>query len=213
MANSPRTKSTPSPAPAAGGEVADFDALLETTPDTPVEESEEQRKIRELEAELAQPLPEPEEDFIPTEKLSPEQQRIRELEDLIARRNAEIEQRKAASFQQVDAEGRDTILFHVLKDGFTVNGTVFYRGQEVEFVVGSKAYEDTKDRNGSTFLDLVNDVRGQYQRWGAQYVAPGPWPFEQWGSTAGLTDADEIEAAQKAAEAERRRGRAAPVIR
>lgn len=202
-------RKTPPAEPVTRPDVSDFDALL----DEPVETPEEKR-IRELEAELALPFPEDEEEeFVPTVQLTPEQQRIRDLEDRLARRNAEIAERQAASFQAVAADGRESIVFHVLSDGFTFNGVVVYRGQEFEVVIGSKAYEDTKDRHGNTWLDLIKDSAGQYRRWGKQIFAPGPWPFEQWGSTLGLTEPEEISAAEAAAVAERKRNRAAPVIR
>lgn len=223
MATSPARKPA-TPEPVVPSTPPDFDDLLGDTspvagPDgatlvTNTEETPEAKRIRELQAELDQPMPDVDDDeFVPTAALTPEQQRLRDLEDQVARRRAEIAERQAASFEQVDAAGRDTLLIHVLVDGFPINGQVMYRGQEVEFVIDGAAYNQTKDRNGHTWLDLVNDPQGQYQRWGKVYFAPGPWPFEQWGSTRGLTDPTEIAAAEAAAAAERKRNRAAPVSR
>lgn len=67
-----------------------------------------------------------------------------------------------------------TLLIHVLEDGFTANGQVWYRGQEIEYVVGKQPYEDTKDRNGKTWLEW--DDAEQMRRWGKVNFRRGPWP-------------------------------------
>lgn len=201
----------------------DLDELLAVTPsdvpeeeeqDAPDPETSEQKYIRELEEALARPAPEPqeedEEDFVPTSKLSPEQQRIRELEDQLTRKLAAEAESAAPRYDTTPAKG-ETILLHFLVDGFTAAGVIWYRGQEVEFVVGSEAYKQQFDRNGKSWLDLLDDPSGQYKRYGQQYYARGPWPGRAWDDDSNLSP-EEAAAAKVAAEAERRRGRRAPLI-
>lgn len=90
-----------------------------------------------------------------------------------------------------------TILFHVAEDGFTAAGQVWVRGQELEYVVGSPEYQDTLDKDGNSWLDLVGDDAAQMQRWGKVMLRPGPWP--------GATFEDEAAAA-----AEKKRARKPP---
>lgn len=82
-------------------------------------------------------------------------------------------------------DSRKTILIHVLEDGFTANGQLWYRGQEIEFVVGDPAYEDTKDRNGISWLDF--DDSQQYRQWKRRMFGRGPWPGETWQDENSLT--------------------------
>lgn len=91
----------------------------------------------------------------------------------------------------------DKILIHVREDGFTANGRVWYRGQELEFEVGSEAYKDTLDRYGRSWLSL--DENTQYKQYGRVMFGFGPWPGGQYEN-------------QKALEAERLRGRTPPTI-
>jgi hypothetical protein len=67
-----------------------------------------------------------------------------------------------------------TILIHILEDGFTAAGQVWYRGQEIEYIVGEQAFEDTKDRHGRSWLAC--DDATQMQRWGRVMFRRGPWP-------------------------------------
>lgn len=68
------------------------------------------------------------------------------------------------------------ILIHFLEDGFSALGRVFYRGEELEFEVGSRAYEDTFNKRGESWLDYRNDEFGQVDRWGKIFFRNGPWP-------------------------------------
>lgn len=215
--------------------IPDFDDLLALdivpAPDQPVPDQPEiplpearvepvetaaARRIAELTAELAQPAPvvvpvEPV--FVPSAALSADEQQIRDLEDLVARKHAtEAEAAQVQYAPGVDGGG-ETILLHFLEDGVTLGGVVWYRGQEIEFVVGSEAHQQQFDRVGKSWLDLVGDPEAQYARWGKRMFAPGPWPGRPWGDTSNLKDPDEIAAAERAAIAENRRGRAAPLIR
>jgi hypothetical protein len=89
------------------------------------------------------------------------------------------------------------LLIHVLEDGFTAHGQVWYRGQEIEYRVGEKAYEDTKDRSGVTWLFW--DDQMQMRRWGQLMFRHGPWPGSSYEDP-------------RAAAAERARTRRPPVL-
>lgn len=91
----------------------------------------------------------------------------------------------------------ETILIHVREDGFTANGRVWYRGQELEFVVGEEHYQDTVDRHGKSWLSL--DENDQIHQYGQVMFGRGEWPGGQYEN-------------EKASEAERRRGRTPPTI-
>lgn len=90
-----------------------------------------------------------------------------------------------------------SILIHVLEDGFTAHGQVWYRGQELEYVVGEQAYEDTKGRNGASWLSW--DDQTQMRRWGREMFRRGPWPGSAYEDP-------------RAAMAERTRSRRPPVL-
>ena len=89
---------------------------------------------------------------------------------------------------------------------------MWYTGQELEFVIGSPAYKQQFDRNGDSWLSLVNDVSGQYRRYGRQVFAPGPWPGVSLEELAERATGDERKAFEQAADSERRRNRKAPLI-
>lgn len=143
-------------------------------------------------------------------ELSPEQREIKFLRDQLAR----SEGRKDTEPEIVDvaAPGDEgNIIIHFLEDGLTVNGRVMYRGDELEFDPASKAYKDTFDRAGRTFLDLRDDEFAQVDRWDKVMFRPGPWPgkgyadgrFEAMRSEKGdgrtsAPSQDEIDRAEKA---------------
>lgn len=91
----------------------------------------------------------------------------------------------------------DTVLIHVLEDGFTANGRVWYRGQEIEYVVGQPAYKDTCNIHGESWLEL--DAEGQFARFGKLMFNLGPWPGGEYEN-------------QKALAEEKKRNRQAPAI-
>lgn len=91
----------------------------------------------------------------------------------------------------------DVVLIHVREDGFTANGRVWYRGQELEFVVGAQNWRDTLDRNGDSWLTMTES--DQLRRYGKVMFGHGPWPGAAWDN-------------ERAAVAEQRRGRRAPTI-
>ncbi len=170
----------------ARGDAARRDLLGEESSGVP--EVPAPTKVFEPSLDVERPIPESE--------LTPDQRKIRQLEDQLAK----VETRKfdASKEELEDFDGEDTILIHVLKDGFTALDRVWYRGQEIEFEKGGRAYEQTKDRNGLSWLTF--DDTEQMQRWGDVSFRRGPWPGANWSETA-------------ASEAERKRARRAPVIK
>lgn len=154
---------------------------------------------------------------VPDSELTPEQLRIRELENMLAleRGKKDVE----PEFEAPAVPGNpDNILIHFLEDGFTALGQVWFRGQELEFEPNSAAYRDTCDRNGWSWLELRNDEFAQADRWGRIMFRNGPWPGKPYQAAAKLTwkagntsvePPTESELA-KADAAERRRRRAAP---
>lgn len=105
---------------------------------------------------------------LPEEELTPEQREIRNLQDQFARTRG----KNLDALEEEEEFPEDGILIHILVDGFTANGKTFYRGQEVVF--GERAYEETKDRNGNSWLDLDDDA--QYDLWDDVKFRRGEWP-------------------------------------
>lgn len=176
---------------------ADVGYEAEQSPDKAVDEDAEDVRIRELKAALAAPLPKFDE--VPTTGLTPKQREIQELEDQLAKRNATIAEMAPVQYATPTGSG-ETILVHVVQDGFIALGEVWFRGQEMEFEVGSQAYLQTFDLTGKSWLDLAGDLQAQYKRWGKQYLGVGPFigrPDEKFD--------DEV------AQADSRRGRAVPL--
>jgi hypothetical protein len=117
------------------------------------------------------------------------------------------------AYDVVDA-GTEVITIHVVEDGFTCQGEVFYRGQEIVFPIGGRAIEQTKDRNGKSWLDMRNDDDAQYERYGKVYFREGNWPYKPWEKLR-LADlpADAKPAdLERAIQAERKRRRLAPIV-
>jgi ribosomal protein S27AE len=110
-----------------------------------------------------------------------------------------------------------TIVVHFLNDGFSVFGTVWYRGQEAEVWEGHPRWGEMQRLASETVAD-------QYRYYGRQMHALGPWPgersytagagrFEQLKAESGdgvVSQPSEEELA-RADEAERRRGRRVPL--
>lgn len=112
---------------------------------------------------------------------------IKAIEDEEARANNQalsLSEKAPTQFDNSRKGGTgEKILFHVLKDGFTAFGDVWYRGQEIEVEVGTAAYKRTLDKHGNSWLDLVDDEHAQYDRWRERRIAPGefrPLPGEKF---------------------------------
>jgi hypothetical protein len=171
-----------------------------TTPDGQVVEVEdpEDARLRQLQEALSlAPVTSPAVRPVPVEQLTPKQRQIREMEDQLAARTSNA----LASAEPVydTADGENKILIHFLADGFTAQGQTWLTGQEIEFVVGSVAYEQTKDRFGNSWLDAADDEGEQYRKYGKVMFRRGPWRGARY---------DDIIATE-----DQRRGRAAPVLR
>lgn len=136
----------------------------------------------ELEDRATTDLPAPAVELTPVE-LTPEQERIKELEFQLA---------QVAGKRDVEPEidllvtpgGDGNILIHFLEDGFTALGQVWYRGQELEFDPASQSYRDTFDRRGRSWLDMRNDEFGQVERYGHIVFRNGPWPGKSYRDVA-----------------------------
>jgi len=165
------------------------------------------------------PIPAPR---VPETQLTPDQRRIRDLEDRLAkemgRKDPEIE-------FEPPVEGTENIRIHFVSNGFTALGQVWYVGQELEFTPGSQAYQDTCDRYGRSWLELRDDPAGQEAKYGAVKFRSGAWPglsLEEGVRTAKYQKLAPMKPGQKfepsddevrqAAAAEARRRRAAPRI-
>ena len=158
---------------------------------------------------------------LPESQLTPEQRRIRELEDVLAREMGRKDPDSEPDSITVPGAD-DNILIHFLEDGLTALGKVWYRGQELEFARDSAAYRDTCDRYGRTWLDLRRDESRQIDKWGRVMFREGPWPGKPLNAMADATfealkpisgsqrvapSAEELRAAAQKAE---QAGRAAP---
>lgn len=160
----------------------------------------------------------------PEAELTPEQRRIRDLENQLAleRGKKDLEPQDG----DLTAPGADgNIHIHFLEDGITALGKVWYRGQELEFEPGSQAYRDTCDRTGWSWLSLRDDDFAQVERWGTVKFRSGPWPGRSYADAAkvpfdmlkqidgkGSVPRPSEEDLERAAKAEARRRRAAPLL-
>ncbi len=171
-------------------------ASPETTPQAETSSSvgdEDDERIRELKAALAQPLPKfeaTEEETSGPKELTPKQREIQDLEDQLAKRNALIAENAPTQYAP-PAKG-ETILIHIVEDGFIALGEVWFRGQELEFEIGGSAYRQTQDLNGNSWVDIAGDLQAQYQKWGKQRIGLGPFiprPNEKFEDDVARSDA------------------------
>lgn len=155
----------------------------------------------------------------PDSALSADQLRIRELEHRLALAEGK---KDVLGEAEIAEPGPDNIVLHFLEDGLTALGQVWMRGQELEFAPGSRAFEDTKDRTGKSWVSLVDDEFAQVSKWGKVMFRRGPWPGKtyadgtyevlgQVGGTGTVPAPTQTELAV-ATEAERARRRAAPTL-
>jgi hypothetical protein len=174
---------------------ADFDELLAEEPvaeeavagDVPEDETPAEPELtpaqkrlmaaREAAAAL-ESAPDPVGDEDPFEGLTAEQvAELKALEDKVVRANTQklvAAERSEPRFDNSRKGGTgEKILFHVVKDGFVAFGDVWYRGQEIEIEVGTAAYKRTFDKNGFTWLSIIDDEDAQYEKWGERRIAPG----------------------------------------
>lgn len=135
---------------------------------------------------------------VPEAELSPEQKQIRQLQDQLARAQARKLDSDTAEEYESLGDG-ELVEFYVVVDGWTAWGHVWYRGQEFAVEVGSRAWDDTLDRNGQSYLRYVYDEFAQSQAYGEVMIRKGRWPGKKYADG-------------RAQAAEDRRARAAPVL-
>jgi hypothetical protein len=113
--------------------------------------------------------------------------------------------------------GVKSTVIHFLVDGFCVFGTVWFRGQEAEVWPGHPRWPEMQQL-------LLQDSAYQFNRYGRQMFALGPWPGER-SYTAGAGKFQNLKTLSgegsvlqptedelaRADEAERRRGRRVPM--
>jgi len=138
-------------------------------PKEPVMTAEQQR-IADLEAALLALDTEEE-----VTELTPDQIRIAELEAKLAERVQAKTSGDAPVVYRDSAGDGEKILFHFLESGISALGQVWEKGQEVEIVVGSPEYKRTLNRNGESWIDLLDDEDGQWNRWGRLMIRRGPY--------------------------------------
>jgi hypothetical protein len=151
--------------------------------DTAPEQTEEQKTIEALRAELAKAREEVAQSKetarpVPESELTPEQRQIRQLQDELARTRGKSDEVPVEYEENVEGG----ILIHFLVDGVSAQGRIWYRGQEAVF--GPKAYDQTRNRQGQSWLELSED--DQVQRWGVVKFRKGPWPGKKTYEEPGL---------------------------
>jgi len=123
--------------------------------------------------------------------LTPEQRRIKELEDQLARVNGAKD--PETEYDEVANPGDEkNILIHFVRDGFCELGTVWYKGQELELEPGTAQYNSAK-----SWANLESSEQEEF--YGEVYFRKGEWKGKNYEEEA-------------AAKAERRRNRAAPRV-
>lgn len=74
--------------------------------------------------------------------------------------------------------GNDEYVFHILTDGHTAFGRVWFRGQEIRIGPGHPRWDEAREM-------LSLDTAAQYRRWGREVFRPGPWPGAGYTAAAG----------------------------
>lgn len=120
----------------------------------------------------------------PDQELTPEQRRIRELENelALARGKNDIQ----PEYEPIPVGEDGTIVIHIVGEGFTALGQNWYVGQELEFDLNGRAYKDTFDRRGRSWLSLADNEMAQAERFGKVMFRSGPWPGKSYDAAAGL---------------------------
>lgn len=145
-----------------------------------------------------------------------EQRELRELREELARLKeaafAKPDPEAASKLDDEKPKDGDDILIHFVEDGFTAQGEIWYRGQELQFTVGNKAWQDTLDRQGNSWV--LADDRAQMNRFDKVMFRRGPWPGKaSYQDGEWEKDAPELSALEQADIRERERRRAgAPTL-
>jgi hypothetical protein len=72
------------------------------------------------------------------------------------------------------AEPNADVIVHVVLDGFTALGKVWYYGETIKVRRGSPVYTQTIDREGESWIELSPET--QLERWGVVKFRPGEFP-------------------------------------
>lgn len=121
-------------------------------------------------------------------------------------------------------EAPETILIHFVAEGFSAFGHVWSKGQELEIKVPSPEYSRTCDINGDSWLRVPPE--DQAVRWGEVKFMPGPSEIPNSVINFRPMSADGVDSyrrpkyngymsqseREKAAEAEKARGRNVPTV-
>lgn len=94
-------------------------------------------------------------------------------------------------------ESDDSIVVHLLEDGLTFADRVWYAGQTVRFNKQGRAYQDTLDRYGNSWLNDLSPS-AQRKRFGKVFFGEGPYDGPAFDDEVSRMDAN--------------RGTAAPVV-
>lgn len=125
------------------------------------------------------------------------------------RAQIEADNAKAAAQPPVKPKEKFDKTFHFLTDGVTAFGKVWYRGEEVRIVEGSREYGLAFNKLGDFIFNLT--PMEQYVQWGEIRYAEGPWPYGGY-ETEGLVDEEtgkpiELTESEKAALAKANKAR------
>lgn len=108
--------------------------------------------------------------------------RVKDLENQVAvERGAKDPEQEL----EIPANDGENIVIHIVENGFTALGQIWFRGQELEFDPTGKAYADTRDKFGRSWLDLRGDESGQIEKYGEVKFRAGPWTGRSYTDAAG----------------------------
>lgn len=189
------TRAAPKTAPKAAPKAAAKPAPAEVVED-PLD-----AQIRMLQEQIAEPDEIVEEDDDEDPEEVAKKNLIKALQDQLTEKKTNAAENGEARLVKASGPGVKKII-HFEQDGFTGFGTLWYRGQELEYTEGGEVYKRTQDSVGDSWLDLAGDRPGQIRKWGKVYFEVGPFvsaPGEKFDDDISKEDA--------------RRGRAVPIIK
>lgn len=145
---------------------------------------------------------------------TPEQKELRELREMVqalqAQQAASTAVNTEADVPGAEYKDGDKVLVHFVEDGWTAQGQVWYKGQELEFVVGEKAWKDTLDREGNSWILLTEEE--QIDRGDKVFFRPGPWKGKGYKDAVWEKDGPPESELERADKLERERRRTAPTL-
>lgn len=165
------------------------DAITSLKDDGVPAETPAEARIRELEAKIAAL------EATPAPALKTEEEKNREHRAAIAANTAALSAPEA--FEEAEMSDPSTISFHILDTGFTFADRVWNFGQNVSIKRGGRAYQDTIDRDGKSWLDDLSRS-AQFARFRKIVIGEGFWDGPAFNDAVSKLDA--------------KRGSAAPVV-